>query len=181
MLCERCKKNNAAVFYKESINGREKSLALCEKCAAEAESKGEIEKISLGDPFFSEQIGSIDKLFGSLFGLPKYKQTTLPDSKKCTLCGATFADLVSEGKAGCPECYKVFADELADTINRIHGTTVHNGNAPSRFRYDREKKKKIESLEDELKKALKEERYERAAEIRDELKILRKEEEGDER
>ena len=33
MLCERCKKNNATVFYRESINGKERSLSLCEKCA----------------------------------------------------------------------------------------------------------------------------------------------------
>lgn len=179
MLCERCKKNDAVLFYKESVNGKEKSLALCEKCAAEAEKKGEIGNISFSDPFFSHSADSIDKLFGSLFGLPQYKQKTLSASKKCSLCGATFADLVSEGKAGCPECYKVFADELADTINNIHGTTVHNGNAPSRFRHDREKKKKIKNLQDELKKAVHEEQYERAAEIRDELKALKNEEEGE--
>ena len=26
MLCERCKKNEASVFYRESVNGKERSL-----------------------------------------------------------------------------------------------------------------------------------------------------------
>ena len=37
MLCEKCKKNEASVFYRENINGKERKYSLCPECAAELE------------------------------------------------------------------------------------------------------------------------------------------------
>ena len=42
MLCEKCKKNEATVFYRENVNGKEKNYSLCQKCAEKLEKKGEI-------------------------------------------------------------------------------------------------------------------------------------------
>lgn len=42
MLCEKCKKNEASVFYRENINGKERKYSLCPECAAELEKNGEI-------------------------------------------------------------------------------------------------------------------------------------------
>jgi len=179
MLCERCKKNNATVFYRESINGKERSLSLCEKCADKARKNGELETDLLNDGFFSEPLGGVDKLFGSLFGFPQLVGHKSAPEKKCSLCGATFRDLMAEGKAGCPECYRTFSDELSSTISRIHGTTSHTGGAPSRFKADRDLKDKIKSLEKGIKAAVDEENYEEAARLRDELRAIRAEK-GDE-
>lgn len=176
MLCERCKKNEATIFYKETVNGVTKSYSLCRECAAEAESAGEIGTVHMDGLFAPPSLG-IDSLFGSLFGVPQYAaKKAVGEVKKCSLCGSTFPDLVNSGKVGCPHCYDVFADELDATIREIHGTTTHTGAAPKRFRHDRELKKKIQKLEDELKSVISNENYERAAEIRDELKALRKKE-----
>ena len=177
MLCEKCKKNEAVVFYKETVNGKTKSMALCEKCAREAEDAGEIKGMSGG--FFEDTFAGVNSIFGSLFGLPQYHQKAIGETKKSTLCGATFDDLVREGKAGCPECYKTFSDELSGTIAKIHGTTSHTGNAPARFRAGREKKRQIASLEAELKEAVASEEYEKAAELRDRLKELKSDAEKD--
>ncbi len=173
MLCEKCGKNQAVVFYRESVNGKEKSLSLCEHCAAEAERSGEIEKLDFSQGFWSDPFKDMNSIFGTLFGVPQYQKKQLGEAKKCPLCGATFQDLVSEGKAGCPECYKTFADELSGTIGRIHGATSHTGSAPGKFRAGRERRREISSLEHELKSAVSDENYERAAEIRDRLRELR--------
>ena len=180
MLCEKCNKNPATVMYKENINGHVKSFALCAKCASElTEMTGYGKSVysqgdSLGDVF-----ENVNSLFGSLFGLPAQQvRRQTGEGKKCTLCGAAFAELVKEGKVGCPECYKVFAEELAPTISRIHGTGVHMGTAPERYKEGRERKEKIAELESKLKRAVEAEEYEEAAKLRDELRKL-KSEEGD--
>ena len=163
-------------MYKENINGHVKSFALCSKCASELTEVSGIGKsaYNTGDVF-----DNMNSIFGSLFGLPAHQiRRQTEDEKKCNLCGSTFAELVKEGKAGCPECYKVFADELAPTISRIHGTGVHKGTAPERYKEGRERKEKIAELEMKLKKAVEAEEYEEAAKLRDELRKL-KSEDGD--
>ena len=172
MLCERCKKREATVFYTEIINGVKKSVALCESCDAEAEASGDYGKFSFEVSLKGEPLGDINSLFGSLFGIPQYQKRPA-EAKKCTLCASTFADLVREGKAGCPECYKVFADELAPTISKIHGAAIHTGNVPERYREGLEKKNLIAETEKELKRAVEAEEYERAAELRDKLRALK--------
>ena len=167
-------------MYKENINGHVKSFALCAKCASElTEMPGYGKSVysqgdSLGDVF-----ENVNSLFGSLFGLPAQQvRRQTGEEKKCTLCGAAFAELVKEGKVGCPECYKVFAEELAPTISRIHGTGVHIGTAPERYKEGRERKERIAELESKLKRAVEAEEYEEAAKLRDELRKL-KSEDGD--
>jgi len=179
MLCEKCNKNEATFFYRENVNGTEKSYRLCPSCAAEMQKSGEIRtggfsddplskmmKLFSGDDFFGGE-----DLFGKLIGSP---QKSPPEVKKtCTLCGGSFQDMIRSGKAGCPVCYETFAAELAPSIRRIHGRGTHTGQIPARFRAESEKKQKIAALETELKEAIRLENYERAAEIRDSLRDLR--------
>lgn len=171
MLCERCKKNDAAIHYREIVNGKEKSYLLCADCAKELEKSGEI---SLGAPklFGDGEMSTFNSMFGSLFA-PRRGERALSESKKCPLCGATFGELVKEGKVGCAKCYEVFASELERTITGIHGQTTHSGKSPAKLRDKLDVRQKIGALERELKQAVKDERYERAAELRDEINALR--------
>ncbi|MBQ8641506.1 MAG: UvrB/UvrC motif-containing protein [Clostridia bacterium] len=179
MLCEKCGKKEATCYYRENVNGTVKSYRLCPECAAGLQKSGEIQTGGFGeDPiakmmsFFSgDDFFGGDDLFGKLMGSPQ----RMPEKgKTCALCGGTFQDMVKSGKAGCPRCYETFAAELTPSIQRIHGRTVHTGQAPARFREENEKKQKIAALEAELKEAIQAENYERAAEIRDSLRDLRK-------
>lgn len=182
MLCEKCKKNEATFYYHENVNGTEKTYSLCRDCADELEKKGEFKSFgsfgsefdTFGSLFAHDPFEQIDSLFGSLFAPQKTRQLAEKTAaKKCPLCGMTLSDFAREGKAGCPTCYDTFAEELEPTIGRIHGRTAHNGRSPVKFREKNELKHKIRELEAEQKEAIKAENYERAAEIRDELKNLR--------
>ncbi len=166
MLCEKCKKNQATVFYEENINGSKRSYSLCAECAAALEKEGEL---SMGHDLFSlPSFGSFhDGLFGGLFG-----QISPTQKKTCPTCGASFTDLRQNGKAGCPECYTVFADELRDTIRSIHGNVKHVGRAPLRMRKDREKKDKLTELRNQMKAAIEAENFELAASLRDEIRTM---------
>ena len=171
MLCERCKKNEATVHYREIMNGKEKKYLLCSDCAKELEKSGEI---SLSAPkFFNDaESGLFNSMFGSLFA-PQRGERSLSEAKKCPLCGATFGELVKEGKVGCAKCYDTFASELERTVTGIHGQSTHTGRSPAKLKDKLDVRQRIRALERELKDAIKDERYERAAELRDELNSLR--------
>ncbi len=161
MLCEKCKKNQATVFYQENINGNQRSYALCNECASTAETGYS----SYGDLFSVPSLGN--QLFGGLFG-----HTAPQKGKTCPACGATFSDFRTNGKVGCPECYAAFSEELGATIRSIHGNVNHVGRAPARFRKNREKQDRLVDLKTQLKSAIEQENFELAATLRDEIRTL---------
>lgn len=171
MLCEKCKKRTATVFYNENINGKNRSYSLCGECAAKLREKGEIQDItsmigSFADPFSELH----DHFFSGFFGIPALvgKQP----EKKCPVCGMTYSGIAESGKVGCPSCYEAFADELSGLIQSVHGTTNHTGSVPSRHRAMKERNERLKKLKHELHDAIGNEEYERAAELRDEIRNL---------
>lgn len=175
MLCEKCKKRTATVFYNENINGKTSSYSLCGECAAKLREKGEISEItsmigSFADPFSDLH----ENLFGGFFSSPKQKG--LSSQKKCT-CGYTYFEISQKGKVGCPMCYTVFKEELAPMLRSIHGTTSHTGSVPSRHRAKRERNERLKVLKKQLHDAIQKEDYEQAAALRDEMRALQAEKE----
>ncbi len=174
MLCNRCGKNEAVVFYNENINGYKKSYSLCSDCARELEAAGEI-NLNFTSPF-EEGESLLSGLFESMFGIPSApalsgaKRTV--KEKRCPLCGLTIREISEEGKVGCAECYRSFADELRPSITRIHGSVHHKGRFPLRFKNKCEKENRLEDLRRRLKEAIKNEEFERAAALRDEIRNL---------
>lgn len=182
MLCEKCNKNEATFYYHENVNGKQKTYRLCADCASELEKSGEIETVNtakLLDSFFedfSSPFKSMNKLFSDFFGgaslLGSGAQRSA-EEKKCPTCGMTLSEFAETGMAGCPDCYTAFSKELEPTISRVQGKRAHVGRAPAGMREKIDLKHRIDELENERKEAVKAENYERAAEIRDELKRLR--------
>ena len=179
MLCEKCKKRTASVFYNENINGKTRSYSLCGECATKLREKGELQDLAtmmggMSDPFTTLQTD----LFGGFFGLPTVK--AISGENKCPTCGSTYADIAHSGKVGCPTCYDVFADELARTIRSVHGTTSHTGNVPSRHRAKLARVEQLKRMKAQLKEAIQQEKYEKAAVLRDEIHRMEAEGEGKE-
>lgn len=171
MLCEKCKKRTATVFYNENINGNTRSYSLCGECAAKLREKGELQDItsmigSFADPFSELH----DQFFSGFFGMPALK--AIQPGKTCQRCGTSYSEISKTGKVGCPECYSTFADELSGLIQSVHGTTSHTGNVPSRHRAMKERTERLKRLKKELAEAVQKEEYERAVELRDEIRNL---------
>lgn len=174
MLCEKCKQNNATLFYEENINGKKRSLALCSSCASELEKSGELPKSSsLSEEFiFSSPFSALhDSLFGSLFGIPS-KNAEIEKGKTCPVCNSTFESFRSRGKAGCATCYSTFSSELYPLIRSIHGNAKHSGRAPVKFSAKREKENTLRILKKQLKDAIANEEYEKAASLRDNIRSI---------
>ena len=178
MLCEKCKKRTATVFYNENINGKIQSYSLCGDCAAKLREKGDLQDItSMMDSFAAPFSALQNDLFGGFFGMPTLK--TLSVAKKCPRCSSQYSDIAKNGKVGCPTCYDIFRDELARTIQSIHGTTSHTGSVPSRHRAKQARAEQLKKLKSELQEAVRTEDYETAAKLRDEVRRLENEKEGE--
>lgn len=117
---------------------------------------------------------SLPDLLGTLLkqiSLPHRDEVRRP-SLKCPKCGLSYEGFQEIGKLGCSECYRSFRDKLVPLLRRIHGNTRHGGKIPSKAGEDMARAKELERLKRELEEAVRNEEYERAAEIRDRIKLL---------
>ena len=170
MLCEKCEKNEATIHYSEIINGKKTEMALCSECA---------DKMGISsDPYsgFGDLFGT-GSLLSSFFGAsPSQMRRSTASERRCPVCGASMPEIQKQGKVGCAECYTTFKNELMPTIRRIHGDAKYRGAVPAAPTDDEAAKRaaELKSLRDELSAAIKNEDFERAAELRDKIRELGK-------
>lgn len=195
MLCDNCKQREANICYTENINGIRKELHLCEECS---------QKLGITDQMKFHMGLDFPSLFGGIFEdfadftepsfAPLLKEIR---DIKCKTCGLSFDDIVNTGKLGCPDCYETFESRLDPILKRLQGSNRHVGRlgkiTENKINIDKEKinesedkqnqtknkenqktETELEKLESDLKLAIKEERYEDAAKIRDEIKKISK-------
>jgi len=166
MYCEECQKNPANVHIVQIINGKKMERHLCEECAGK-------QNAAFFAPDFNFSIPNLlGSFFGNVYGLNKIPQVNTV--KTCSNCGLRFTDIVNSGKLGCSECYRVFEEELEPSLRRLQGSSEHNGKIPVRNGEKTLIKKQIEKLKLKLQEAIAAEQYEKAAEIRDEIKLKEK-------
>ncbi len=157
--CEMCGKNEAVVHFTELTNGKMAEMHLCETCAREKEESIKAH-FSLGD---------------FLAGLSELEQTVGHTRKEriCKGCGFSYADFKKIGRLGCAGCYKTFEEALVPLLRRIHGSAEHIGKSPLK---KISAAPAIEEVRRKLKMAVEKEEFENAAELRDEIQRLRKNE-----
>lgn len=179
MKCEKCGKNEANMYYKESINGQTREMHLCSACANEMNLDSQFHQAfaDMKSGFGSFFDSSFPSLFGNGFTplLSSMMDTApfgiLPDTeRRCPTCGMTLRDLRRNGRAGCPDCYHTFSDVLNPYIHRVQGADSHIGSAPQSEQATRPKKCVLDNLKEKLQDAIKSENYEEAARLRDEIR-----------
>jgi protein arginine kinase activator len=162
MKCQNCHKSDATVHLTEIKGGSKHEMHLCESCAA---AKG-----LPGKAHFSIQ----DLLAGIASGQQSSKKRRTKEML-CPSCELSISQFQSTGRFGCADCYTAFSSEILPLIEKIHDSTQHVGKVPGRVSPEVALQKEVRHLHLELKKAVKREDYEKAAEIRD--RIRRAEEE----
>lgn len=165
MKCQKCGANNANTHIKTIVNGEFKEYDLCSDCAKQ-----------MG---YTNVFGDIENEFsnflGSFFGnvLPARTQAT-----RCEFCGSSYSDIAKSGHVGCANCYSVFGEQLLPSIRRMHGNTAHCGKNSGRSEkqsvkpQEETKEQKLARLKSELDKAVQEQNFEHAAELRDKIKEM---------
>jgi protein arginine kinase activator len=161
MVCENCGSTDAVVHLTQIVNNQMSTHHLCERCAAEKglDSGPETANLPLIDMIaqMTEDVG------------PDPRST----SGACSFCGLTFDDFRRTGRLGCPHCYETFATHLPRLLRRIHGGAKHVGKVylpPDPTASEMEKR--LEGLRRKLERAVQSEDFERAAELRDQIRAL---------
>lgn len=160
MLCDRCKKNQANIYYSKLVNGKMEGVKLCYTCAKEV----------MGSDFsMSEEIKhQIEDLLKPV----EEPVNDLKDVKACPNCHTTLETVINTGRFGCSECYKTFEKELIPFLSKVSGFSMHTGHVLKDYKEIVERYRTESDLEERLAMAVSLEEYEEAAIYRDKLQEL---------
>jgi protein arginine kinase activator len=159
-MCSVCKEKPATVFLTNiSADEKAQKLDLCDDCA---KAKGVDNNLIF--PF-------ADTIHG-LGASQEIEAATGGTETRCPKCGFTQADFKKSGRLGCSECYVTFAEGLNGLLKTMHKGTRHVGKAPEALRESRDMVERVKALQKKLAKAIENENFEQAAEIRDEINRL---------
>ena len=168
MQCEICQENPSSVYVTDLVYDEETPHGelgtpnlqqICTSCAGEL-------KLPHAD------LPGQDKavLFKLLQKTAKKSQRAAGPS--CKTCGMGLTEFRAQGRLGCADCYAVFGPHLAPLLLRMHQATEHTGRAPGTDAKEIELTVRIEKLRERMNVAIREEDYEDAAKLRDELTDL---------
>ncbi|MBM7694327.1 protein arginine kinase activator [Peribacillus deserti] len=172
MICEQCNERPATLHFTKVVNGEKSEVHLCDTCAQE---KGQMSLFN-GNAGFSinDLLGGL--LNGGTFHHSSHNAVTHREELRCPKCHMIYQQFVEIGRFGCSECYKTFKNHLVPVLKRLHsGNIVHTGKIPKKAGGNISLKKRIEELKQDLKQSIEQEEFERAANIRDEVRALEKE------
>jgi protein arginine kinase activator len=160
-MCDNCGCSGAVVNFTQIVKDQMSTSHLCEACAAEKglEPASESSNVPLTD--FLAQMGE------------EREKDELDVGHKCSFCGLTFGQFRETGRLGCPHCYQTFEAHLRRLLRRIHGSVQHVGKVylpPDPTASEMEKR--LEGLRHKLHRAIEAEDFERAAEVRDQIRSL---------
>ena len=155
MLCQHCNKNEANMHMKRIINGRAAEVHLCSDCAR---------SLGYGEAFSGFGLGFTDFLGDFLL-----KGEHSSNSSRCPFCNKSFEEIAKDGKMGCAECYTAFYDKLLPSLQHIHGKGTHMGKKPGG---STNVQNKLEMLKVQLENAIREQDFESAVKIRDEINSI---------
>ncbi len=158
MLCYICKQKEATVHLAQIAEGQMQKIDLCEDCAKE---KGvqDVTSVSLAS-----------LLMGMAGAVEETKQE--PQGAQCPVCGFTQADFKKTGRLGCSVCWETFDAALHPLLKAMHKGERHGGKIPSKAADAMALNQKVKELADELERAVRSEKYEDAAQIRDQIREL---------
>jgi len=161
MKCQFCD-NPATVHLTDIINKKKREVHLCEACAKANDLIPE-----------AQQELNVPALLQFLVGQTKGgKGKGESADLACPHCGMKYAQFRAQGRLGCPADYEIFRAALEPLLERIHRSVRHEGKTPRGFQAKRQELDLAE-LQEQLKAAIHDEKYEEAARLRDLIRSLR--------
>ncbi len=100
-----------------------------------------------------------------------------PSEPHCPGCNLTQTRFRARGRLGCPRCYEFFRKNLLPLLERVHDATSHRGRYPAGTTTPEQPKNNTVILR-RLQKAVQNEDYELAAQLRDEIRQLKEKQGG---
>lgn len=170
MKCERCNEREADVHIRHQKGNDIEEHHLCRHCAEQMSRDGLIPDMTFDLP--------IESFLGGLFSGPKPGHPVPEgDNPKvsgpvCGRCGLDNSGFRRSGKYGCPDCFKVFHDDLGPLLRKIHGYDIHRGVRPKTACAEPSCIDGLDALKQALSESIEKEEYERAAVIRDKIREI---------
>ncbi len=160
-FCSVCQKTPASIVLMDLNGGSVTDQQhLCAPCA---------EKLGVVQPKNPDKYPSelIEDLLGAVQG---QKPPRPKKDSTCAGCGMTVEQFRTGGRMGCPRCYDTFRSELIPLLQRVHESSQHRGRLPARHPVVAAAPgEDLVDLRRRLDDAVRSERYEEAARLRDEL------------
>ena len=161
MNCDHCGENEAVIHLTQIVDNKMGTFHLCETCAAEKglEPEPGVGNFPLTD--FLAQMGEEEE------------QASSSTQTECEYCGLTLKQFKKTGRLGCSHCYVAFDDHLRSLFRRLHGGTQHVGKVylpPDPSAADL--RDRLTRLRRSLDVAVEREDFERAAQLRDQIREL---------
>ena len=155
MKCENCGKNEVTFVYQSNINGQVTEKHLCSECA---EKLGYTQKIAAHSQRMMQNFFG-NSLFGNSFFDDFFSPVPTLMGRRNWMLEDPFDDFFSEMPALCASPVEQEQQKADDRVNQEE---------QSRFAYMRQ----MNALKMEMKKAVHQENFERAAELRDQIHQL---------
>lgn len=155
--CQLCQKNESRVDITLQLDPENVNILLCSECAENYRLNMQgLEKDSL-EPFIRRALA---------LSLPAENEDGDSAIRSCPNCGITADEVEETEKVGCPFCYFVF-NHLPD----LQGHGGRGGSFLPEYTYDGEEsfQESLEVLQRRLDEAIANERFEVAAELRDQI------------
>ena len=165
--CQSCHERDAVVHLTQVVGDDITTVHLCGKCAAE---RGIETDATVGETPLGAFLAAMGK------GGPGIAAAAAVGDG-CTECGATLEEFRTSGRLGCPACWVSFERPLRDLLRRTHGATRHTGEQYASLdtmtlSHSERHERTVMELREQLRLAILAEQFERAAELRDELRAL---------
>lgn len=195
MRCQCCNKEVAKIQIRDIDNWNITSVrVICEGCASFVLTKllnpteplpSAEQAVAAGQAELAE-IGAVDMdaLKGVLDSMEQHDDESDDDDESsdviptltCESCGTTFKEFQKVGRLGCPACYESFAEHMDQILEHIHGVvpTEHPGRGPGAVDTDSRasQRREIQRLSQQMQSAVSSEHYERAAQLRDQIREM---------
>jgi protein arginine kinase activator len=167
MKCQQCER--LATFHiTELTGGKPQELHLCEEHARQYLTQSGSEPSSGSGNI---QAALAQQVHQMAIGQTAEELAQL-DQQACPVCGITFFEFRSQGRLGCPHDYIAFQAQLEPLILNVHGESEHVGKRPKRGPNSTETRTQLIRMRREMKDAVENEKYERASELRDEIRRI---------
>ncbi|EAC8433578.1 excinuclease [Listeria monocytogenes] len=166
MICQRCGENKAVIAFQQlNEAGKVESLYLCEDCATEKALSSEKDLVKAMDTFSEVALDFLTLL---------QKEENAQKEIVCGNCQLSFEEFLQTNRVGCSECYEAFKEQLVPIIGRVqNGYKNHVGKVPTEIERAEGIQNEISHLQEKLAQLVKNEEFEEAAIVRDEIKALR--------
>jgi len=138
------------------MQGQSQSFHLCEECAARR-----------GFTFTPGENGEEQA---------EVSLEELEEEVLCPKCSLKLSVFRSSGMLGCAECYTAFEAAVTKILQQVHGSALHKGKKYGIFKTaGNSGGHNLKQLRSDLDAAVKNEKFEEAAQLRDAIHLLRQE------